>query len=86
MTVQLMFDQDSINSLFFEEIQADEIIKIINALKPKAVGPFSIPPKILKSVLAEVAQILAKIFNLSIQTGKFITALKVAKVIPGYKN
>ena len=75
-----------VNSLFFDEIQANEIVKIINSLKPKADGPYSIPTPILKTFLHKISEILTKIFNLSIQTGKFITPLKVAKVIPVYKN
>ena len=75
-----------INSLFFEEIQTNEVEKIINALKPKSDGPYSIPTQILKTVLHKISEILTKIFNLSIQTGKFITPLKMAKVIPIYKN
>ena len=75
-----------VNSLFFQPIRSNEIVKIINSLKPKADGPFSIPTKILKTVLNEISEILASIFNLSIQTGKFISLLKLAKVIPIYKN
>ena len=74
------------NSLFFEEIQPIEVTKIINSLKPKSDGPFSIPTRILKTVLEKISKILTKIFNLSMQTGKFVTLLKIAKVIPVYKN
>lgn len=75
-----------LNSLFFERIKTDEIAKIVNSLKPKANGPYSVPPKILKTVLAKISEILANIFNLSIQTGKFISSLKTTKVVPVYKN
>ena len=75
-----------INSLFFEPIRADEIKKIINSLKPKANGPFSIPTKILKTVLAQISEILTRIFNISLITGSFFTSLKTAKVIPVFKN
>ena len=75
-----------INSLFFEPIQPDEIKKIINSLKPRANGPVSIPTKILKTVLAQISEILARIFNISLVTGSFFTALKTAKVIPVFKN
>ena len=40
----------------------------------------------MKAVLHKISEILTTIFNLSIQTGKFITLLKIAKVIPVYKN
>ena len=76
----------SLNSFFFKRIKSSEMIKIINTLKPKANGPFSIPPTILKTILADIAEILSKLFNLSFQSGVFFSSLKIAKVIPIYKN
>ena len=48
-----------INSLFFEEVQPIEVVKIINSLKPKSDGPVSIPTIILKTVLHRISEILA---------------------------
>ena len=76
----------TLNSLFFRPIESTEIIKLINSLKSKSSGPFSIQNRILKTVVNPISDLLAKIFNLSFQTGKFITSLKTAKVIPIYKN
>ena len=75
-----------LNSLFFQPIQPNEVTKIISSLKPKANGPYSIPTKILKTVLAEVSEVLSELFNISLQTGKFFTPLKTAKVIPIFKS
>ena len=75
-----------LNSLFFEPIKTGEVVKIVSSLMPKANGPYIIPAKTLKAVLAKISEILAKIFNLSIQTGKFISPLKTSKVAPVYKN
>ena len=68
-------------SFFADHIHTNEVTKIINSL-----GPCSIPNTILKTVLIDISEILAKIFNLSIQTGIFPSALKTAKVVPVFKN
>lgn len=75
------------NSLFFQPITYQEIEKVLREIDPnKATGPYSIPNKILNMLSTDISRILAKIFNLSITTGKFISQLKTAKVIPVYKN
>ena len=75
------------NSIFFTPIEDHEIVKLIQGIDcNKAVGPSSIPNKILSILPKEIAKILASIFNLSLTTGKFLTLLKTAKVIPVYKN
>ena len=58
-------------SFFADHIHTNEVTKIINSLGPKSTGPCSIPNTILKMVLIDISEILAKIFNLSIQTGIF---------------
>ena len=74
------------DSIYLRPVYNDEVVKIINHLKPKSSGPFSIPTIILKTLLNEIAELLTKIFNLSIETGKFISSLKIAKVVPIFKN
>ena len=75
------------NSFFFSPIEPAEIVAIIRKLDPnKSTGPFSIPNKILHFFINEISTILSDIFNLSIKTGKFISKLKTAKVIPLYKR
>ena len=69
-----------------DHIHTNEVIKIINSLGPKSAGPCSIPNTISKTVLIDISEILAKIFNLSIQTGIFLCALKTAKVVPVSKT
>ena len=74
-------------SFFFSPVDNTEIISIINALDPnKSTGPYSIPSIILKTLLFDISDIIADIFNLSFVTGKFITSLKNVKVVPVYKN
>ena len=52
----------------------------------KSTGPFSIPNKIIHLCINEISTILSDIFNLSLTTGRFLTKLKTAKVIPQYKS
>ena len=52
----------------------------------KASGPDGISPRILKNVAEEIAPVLARIFNFSLQTGKFPSIWKQANVTPLYKN
>ena len=62
-------------------------MKIIDSIDhSKATGPYSIPKQILNSIPIEISTILVDTFNLSFQTGKFISALKQEKVVPVFKN
>ena len=80
-------DRSNPNSFFFTPVDSSEIATIIKKLGPhKSTGPFSIPNKILHLLIDDISQILADIFNLSLSTGKFVSKLKTAKVIPIYKN
>ena len=73
-------------SFFAYHIHTNEVTKIINSLGPKSAGPCTIPNTILKTVLIDISEILAKFCNLSIQTGIFPSSLKTAKVVPVFKN
>ena len=80
-------DRSNPNSFFFTPVDSTEIATIIKKLDPhKSTCPFSIPNKILHLLIDDISQILADIFNLSLSTGKFVSKLKTAKVIPIYKN
>ena len=62
-------------------------MKIIDSIDhSKATCPYSIPKQILNSIPIEISTILVETFNLSFQTGKFISALKQEKVVPVFKN
>ena len=75
------------DSFFLNPIHHTEVYKILTSLNNnKASGPFSIHNQILNTVPLEIAKILTDIFNLSFETGKFITRLKTVKVIPVFKN
>ena len=52
----------------------------------KSIGPYSIPVFLLKILSRHIAQPLAKIVNVSFETGIFPDKLKVGKVNPLYKK
>ncbi|XP_057290863.1 uncharacterized protein LOC130613552 [Hydractinia symbiolongicarpus] len=75
------------NSLFFNPVTIEEVLKIINNLDlTKASGPNSVPNLILKQANIAISAILTKRFNLSLQQGVFPNILKMVSVIPIYKN
>ncbi|XP_057312179.1 uncharacterized protein LOC130653679 [Hydractinia symbiolongicarpus] len=75
------------NSLFFNPVTIEEVLKIINNLDlTKASGPNSVPNLILKQANIAISAILTKLFNLSLQQGVFPNILKMVSVIPIYKN
>ena len=45
-----------------------------------------ISPKVIKSIINNIAQPLSDIFNLSLKTGIFPDKLKTAKVFPVFKS
>ena len=60
---------------------------MINCIKPnKAIGPNSIPTKILKEFKTELSEPLSDIINVSVNKRIFPDFLKVAKVIPIHKK
>ena len=75
------------DSFFFAPCTGEEIIDIFNKIDTsKSSGPNSIPKYIIKTALTEISMILSQIFNISFETGKFPNTLKIAKIIPIYKN
>ena len=51
-----------------------------------AIGPDSIPTKILKLLINDVSSQLTELFNLFFSRGVFALILKTSKVIPVYKK
>ena len=75
------------NSFFLEPTDSEEIIFIIDSINVgKASGPHSIPVDILKMIKCNIGTPLMKIINMSFETGIYPNNLKIAKVIPIYKN
>ena len=64
--------------------QISSIIKSIDS--SKAVGPNSIPPKVLSKIAPIISGVLAKIINTSLNTAKFPTKMKICKINPVHKK
>jgi len=74
-------------NFLFKSADPDEIIFIINSIESgKATGPYSIPTEILKLVKFNICFPLKEIINMSFATGVYPDLLKIAKVIPIFKN
>ena len=80
-------DMDQPNSFFYEPATTAELEKEINSLPSnKSYGFYSCPIQFLKTSKHVVSEYLAKLINLSVQTGKYLTKLKIAKIILIFKE
>ena len=71
----------------FELITEETTVKILNNLKPKpSCGYDGFSTKLLKTCMLEICKPLTLIINQTLSTGIFPDSLKVAKVIPLYKE
>ena len=74
-------------NFFFKSADVGEISRIIDSFEnSKATGPNSIPTEILKLIKHNICYPLKEIINLSFATGTYPDQLKIAKVIPIFKN
>ena len=75
------------HTFFIRPANTCELLNIINSLIiSKAYGPHSIPSNILHLIKPIIAEPLVDIINLSFENGIYIENLKIAKVIPIYKE
>ena len=75
------------NFFLLESADSQEVLLIIDSLdNNKASGPNSIPTDVLKLIKNNICHPLKEIINLSFATGIYPTQLKLAKVIPTFKN
>jgi hypothetical protein len=74
-------------ALFFTPCNSTEIISIVNNLAPKTSTGFdNISIKLIKPVISHIAAPLSAIFNKSLSCGIFPDLLKIARIIPVFKN
>ena len=74
-------------SFFCAPTDPTEIINIVkSANSSKSSGVDNIDPYVVQKIIPHIANQLAHIFNKSLQTGIVPDKLKIAKVIPLYKN
>ena len=74
-------------SLFFKPTTENEILKIVQSLElGKACGYDEVSVNLLKKIIFYIVSPLNHIFNLSFTSGIFPDAMKIAKIIPIFKN
>lgn len=74
------------NSIYLEDTNEEEIIKIINKLPNKnTTGVDNIPTKVLKFASLNISKTISKLINLSLANGEFPNCLKISKLIPIFK-
>ena len=79
-------DAKILNSMFLTMVTDEEVVKIVNDLKNGAPGYDDIPASILKLSLPIITVPLVHVLNLSLFEGICPDTLKVANVIPLFKN
>jgi len=86
-TSPLLYMGDRIdNSLFIAPVTHLDVADIIRQLKSKYFGLYAVPTFIYKCCVDLISPIIAELFNISVQLGRFPTALKLARVLPIYKS
>ena len=79
--------QQILNSMFINLVNEAEVIRIIKLCKPKDSMDYDdISMWVLSKIAPQVVKPLVHIFNLSFSTGIFASEMKIAKVIPLFKN
>ena len=77
----------NLNSMFFNPVKEAEVIRIIKLCKHKDSMDYNdINMWVLSRIAPQVVKPLVHIFNLSFSTGIFPSEMKIAKVIPLFKN
>ena len=75
------------SNFLFRSADTEEIIRIISSfVNSKASGPNSIPTEVLKLLAPILCFPLKEIINISFATGVYPDKLKLAEIIPVYKN
>ena len=73
--------------MFFAPTTTEEIVDIVSNLKNSSSSGYdNIPTKLIKYCKVELAPVLAHINNQSLVDGIFPTNLKIAKIVPIFKN
>ncbi len=75
------------NTIFLTEVEERELIDIVNKFKNKKSTDYNdIDMNLIKNIILFIAKPLTYICNQSLQTGIFPNKMKMAKVIPIFKN
>ena len=68
------------------ETSVDAVNKCLSKLDTKAFGPDAVSPRLLKEGAVQLAPVLCRLFNMSLNSGKFPKLWKRANVIPLFKK
>ena len=79
-------DNSNKNSMFLYETSDREVMKVINSFKNTGSSIKEIPTKIYKLISINLSKILSNLFNQSIQQGIFPNCLKIARIVPIFKE
>ena len=82
----MLYVQYHDKSIDMPEINTVEIISVITLLSNSAAGYDEIPASIMKQLIVYYVQPLSYLINKSIAQSKFPNELKLAMVLPIYKN
>ena len=74
------------NSFYVKPTTPNEVKTIINSLKSKGAPISEIPAKIYKLITDEISPCLSNLINFSFRAGKFPDCLKVARIVPIFKD
>ena len=74
------------NTIFLNPVVEDEVKTLIKNLKPAATGWDNISTSIVKTMYQSFITPLTHVLNLSITNGVFPNSMKIAKVLPLFKN
>jgi len=84
---QYFGDTNNMQSIYLTPTDVIEVTQIVFSLKTKlSTGHDNISTKVLKELIKGIATPLALLINKSLAEGKFPKQLKIAKVVPIYKN
>ena len=87
ITAYLKLLQSNKASLFLNPTHEDEVKKLVGKLPVKtSSGHDNISNILLKEIIDPLAKVLVEIFNNSMTTGEFPNIMKLAEIVPLYKN
>ena len=87
ITAYLKLLQSNKSSLFLNPTHEDEVKRLVDKLPMKnSSGHDNISNILLKEIVDPLAKVLVEIFNQSMTTGEFPNIMKLAEIVPLYKN
>ena len=77
-------NHELLDKIIITETDVADMIKCINV--NKAYGPDNVSPRLVKEAGSAIVKVLTKLFNMSLELGKFPLIWKRANVLPIYKK